>query len=334
MKKANLLFSGVFLSILSFSILGCSDKDVFSKNSTDSNQTVQIENLSADTVKINTFATEQPNKYLVVIEWPKNLGAIKILADSAVVFQTSGKITRFEDHVDGGKIINYEIQQINPDNSVLTQITNKTLVPLDLVFSGKTILTDNLKFTGGRLFLLGGGILQTTAFNVNIDVDEIISEDASIETYAANQKQVFEKSGAGGGNVTLKARTATGKLTANMRGISGGDGRGSLCWLAFGNNCNASSGGAGGDGGYFTLTLNENKNFVFSRSLENGIGGIAGIACAYTLEAGHQPGAHMIWDFKNGCQGYGQGKNNGTAGANGKGQICFRLKKEDPYACI
>ncbi len=329
-----MLFSSVLLSILSFSVLGCSDKDVFSKNSTDSNQTVQVENLSADTVKFNTVATEQPNKYMVIIEWPKNLGAIKILADSAVIFQTSGKITRFEDHCDGGKIINYEIQQINSDNSVLTQITNKTLVPLDLIISGKTVLTDNLKFTGGRLFLLGGGILQTTVFTVNIDVDEIISDDASIETYAANQKQVFEKSGASGGNVTLKARTATGKLTANMRGISGGDGRGSLCWTAFSMNCNASSGGAGGDGGYFTLILNENKNFVFSRSLENGIGGAAGIACAYTVESGQQPQPYLIWDYKNGCEGHGQGKANGIAGINGKGQICFRLKKEDPYACI
>ncbi len=332
MKKANMLFKGVLLSILGFSVFGCSDKDVFSKNSNASDQTVQVENLSQDTVKFNTISLPEPNKYLVEIEWPKNLGGVKILSNSEVIFETSGKITRFEDHVDGGRLINYEIQQLAVDKSVLTQVKNKTQIPLDLVFSGKTSLADNLKFTGGRLFLLSSAVIQTTAFSMNIEVDEIISEDAVIETYPANQKQTYEKSGASAGNIIIKAKTASGNLSVFMRGVSGGDGRGSMCVINFKMLCNGSNGGTGGDGGYFSLTFNENKNFILNRSLENGIGGAAGIACSFPTGSPLQPA--MIWDYNNNCGGYGQGGISGNAGTNGKGQICYKLKKEDPYVCI
>ncbi len=334
MKKANLLSKGILLSIVGLGLSACDDKEIFNKNTTPTESVdVKIESLKAESVQFQLIATDEPNKYITHISWSKNLGAIQILVNNEIIFKTSGAITSFDDYVEGGQIANYEIQQVDSSNKAMTQEKKKIEVPKDYVFTGKTVLSDNFIFAGGRLFLISSAVIQTLGYGLNIEVDQIISEDASIETYPSGVKEPYEKNGISAGNINLKARTASGQLSVSMRGTHGGDGRGSICVSSFHMNCNGSSGGRGGDGGYFSLTLIENNHFTLNRKLENGLGGKAGIACAYSTESGIvEP--YMIWDYNSNCGGYGRGTTSGRAGENGKGQICYKLKKEDQYECI
>lgn len=333
MKKANLLSKGILLSILGLGLSACDEKEIFNKNTTPTESVdVKIESLKSESVQFQLIATDEPNKYVTHISWTKNLGAIQILVNNEIIFKTSGAITSFDDYVEGGQIANYEIQQVDSANKAITQEKKKIEVPKDYIFSGKTVLSDNFSFSGGRLFLLSSALIQTQGFGFKVEVDQIISEDSSIETYPSGIKETYEKNGLSAGNINLKSRTALGSLSVSMRGTSGGDGRGSMCHSSFGLNCNASSGGRGGDGGYFSLTLVENNHFILNRKLENGIGGKAGIACAYSTGGTLEP--YMIWGFDNNCSGYGKGTSNGRVGENGKGQICYKLKKEDQYECI
>ena len=118
-----------------------------------------------------------------------------------------------------------------------------------------------------------------------------------------------------------------------MRGVHGGNGRGSVCLTSFSAYCNAGNGGKGGDAGYFALSLENNENFTLTKYFEPGSGGTPGIACECDLNAGHKPQPHMISGFDGNCMGYGLGRNNGAQGASGTGQLCYKLKKEDAYVC-
>ncbi len=331
MKKAKWLLIGILLSFL----IGCNDKGLFKeeKETVQSKASEMTEPLSIDTTKFEVVPTDSPNKYKVTIHWSKLSGSVKILANGKSIFQTSGKMNIFDDFVDGGASIDYELQQFDGSGAASMQIQKKITIPLDYVFSEKVVLSENVKFKGGRLFLLNKPLVQTLGFNMSFDVDEVISDDATIETYPLNSKRMWQETGDSGGNISITARNGKGHLIVVMRGVHGGDGRGSVCLVNFNAFCNAGGGGKGGDAGYFSLNLENNENFALTKYLEPGMGGAPGIACECNLSAGQNPLPHMISGFDGNCMGYGIGRSNGPRGLNGTGQLCYKLRKEDAYVC-
>lgn len=311
-------------------IAGCNDKDLFNEKKPDQIP-YQAKSLLFDAINIQVDPLPTPNKYQLLIRWPKDSKAVKVVENGNTIFQGSEKMNYFSYDVAGGSALNLDIQQKTFDNDYESIFQKKITVPLDYVFTNKTNLTADFSFEGGRVFLLNSAFIQTNSFNLSLQVDEFISENATIETFPISKK-TFETPGESGGNILISTRQARGKLTANMRGINGGDGRDSWCWPQFNMYCNAASGASGGNAGFFTITVQENLKFELVKNIQNGLGGRAGIACVYNNQS--PAGPHFIYDWQNNCQGYGREGKNGNPGPNGVGKICSTLSNEADNECI
>jgi hypothetical protein len=76
-----------------------------------------------------------------------------------------------------------------------------------------------------RLFLEKGATLTIQNQNVQIHVQELHSDYATIRTFVDGAKAHSEEDGRSGGTIEIKAALAVGTLKTEMRGEEGGDGR-------------------------------------------------------------------------------------------------------------
>lgn len=326
MKYSNLIIS----TVLVFSLSGCNDKDLF-KDKTQEQPGTQVKSLTFDTISIQVNPNDEPNKYTLLVRWPKDSGSVKILDGTELLFQGTNKINFFAKEVIGGQTLDVDLQQQSLGEEYESIYKRKIKVPLDFVLTNKTNLTADFSFEGGRFFILNSAFMQTNTFNVNIDVDEFISENGTFETFPYIKK-TYETAGESGGNILITARSAKGKLTANMRGVNGGVGRDSWCWPQFRMYCSASNGGRGGDAGYFTIKALDGNSLEIVKNIQKGVGGRAGIACVYNNQS--PLGSYMIYGYESNCEGYGKVGSNGIAGENGNGKICTSLSSEAVNECI
>jgi len=180
-------------------------------------------------LKAYVKATPAPDKYEVHLSW-EDLGEV---SPAWILSKTSEKETRqlgtlrgekreyTDEFVVAGKTYRYSVGIVDFENyKILEEI--EVAVPKDFVIS-KTIKATSLKGFN-RLFLRPSARLTTDGEDFTVDVNEIISEGAVIETFSEYQKASYEKGGRSGGKITIKANTATGELRIVARGEHGGDG--------------------------------------------------------------------------------------------------------------
>lgn len=327
MKYTRLLIATVFSTM----IFGCNDKDLF-KDKGQEESGIQLKALTFDTIALQVEPNDEPNKYTIFVRWPKNSGAIKIIDENEVIYQATDKNNFFSFEAQGGSVHELEIQQKNSGLDYESILKRKIKVPADYIFSNMTSLSADFSFEGGRLYFSNGAILQSNKFNLYIKVDELISENGTIETFPISKKS-SELTGDSGGNISILAKKARGKLYANIRGVNGGDGRDSFCIMFASAKCSASNGGNGGNAGFFSIEIADASDFELKKSLQFGLGGAGGIACKY-IDASKPIPPGTIWDYNNGCEGWGRYGVNGIAGQNGTGQLCFKLSSEAKNECM
>lgn len=211
------------LFLLSVLVAGCSIKPT--KEPTF--YTSQAGSFSAEIIP-----NEEPNSYSVRLRWKavesgQGIAIKRSDEDSRQAMQLDIIGSDSTDYLDstavGGTRYQYRLAfmkdgTVTEGDSVLVQ------VPKDLAVNSSGVL----KSIGpeiSRVFLGNGVRLATLSRDTTIEVDEIIADDAIIDTSSEKSIAEFNTAGLSGGVIQIKARSARGKLTILATGQQGGEGQ-------------------------------------------------------------------------------------------------------------
>lgn len=181
--------------------------------------------------KSDNIATIQvgarPCEYHVKLSWQGEAWATgwvirRSEGATARVTKLPARPTEFLDSdVQCGKHYRYDVSVLDGSTSELFKSTEVT-IPTDLEVTG-TVSPQEIK-GHNRLFIRKGARIVTQGTKFTIDVTEIISSDAIIETFAENQTAPLGVAGRHGGSIHIKAVRATGLITLYSRGENGAAG--------------------------------------------------------------------------------------------------------------
>jgi hypothetical protein len=191
-------------------------------NQTNPISAMEIENFI--TVKVEP--TAKPERYIVYFSWPKIQEDFKIRIRLGEVLSTVNPAqSTFSHEVAHDQNLTYVFDILSDTNRVQKSISKLVNIPMDLVLStGKNELNSDLILRPKRLFLFKDAPVTSNGFKIDLIVEELISEEALIQTFSPGSKADFGNAGATPKDISIKARTAVGKLNVVMKGQDGGDG--------------------------------------------------------------------------------------------------------------
>lgn len=202
----------------------CSD---FKETEPDSGLLTNIDSQSLpEFITAQVQPSEKPERYLVYFSWPKieDEKRIRIRNGQALVIVKSGQTT-FSQEVDHNQNITFSFEVLDTASKVEKYFSKIVTIPRDFVVrKNQNELLENQKLNVKRLFLFSDIPFRTNGFNIEIIADQIISDKGIIETHFENSKAGNSIDGLSGGELTIKANSAIGKLNIVMRGQNGGDG--------------------------------------------------------------------------------------------------------------
>lgn len=183
------------------------------------------------TLTAEVVALPKPNQYLVRLGWnasePPSLWVLYRAEGEESARTTplstlkSGAISFEDSEVEAGQTYTYFLSRIDGGDYRLFGRTKLTL-PSDLEISKTAARSRIVGYH--RLFLGRGAKLITASASVTIDVDELISDGAEIESFPKGAKAFSGYDGRAGGSLKLLAKKATGHLRIALNGEAGGDG--------------------------------------------------------------------------------------------------------------
>ncbi len=180
----------------------------------------------ANYIQVKVEPTSKPEVYAVYFSWPKIEEDKRVRIRLTEVLALVGpNQTTFSHEVSHDQTLTYVFDILGSANKVEKSYSKLVKVPLDLVFNNQTReLSEDLKLTARRAFFLSKSPLITNGFKVELTVDELISDSGEIQTFVEGLKAGPGKAGRTAGDITIKAKSAAGKLRIINRGQSGGDG--------------------------------------------------------------------------------------------------------------
>jgi hypothetical protein len=255
-KGSLMLKSILFITLL---LSGCAPDDTTPKVVT--NAPPQV----AHGLDARMESLPEPNKYKVKLKWrgldaPSPLylyrGNQKTLQQ---VTQLTPALTQYEDAtVQAGETYQYFITTIENGGPV-NRASASVDIPRDLELRGNAVLKSMNGFN--RLFLYRDTVLTTLGKDTALQVNEIISDDATLQSFPSGQKAPSGQNGRTGGSIDIRAKRGSGRLHIFARGESGGDGLDGLPGSAGANGIQ----GQAGDWGINTDLYNYlNRSFVDS----------------------------------------------------------------------
>lgn len=171
--------------------------------------------------------TEEPRKYVVYLSWPKIEADKKVRIRLTEVLTTVGpNQTTFAHEVDHNQTLTYLFEVLDSASRIESKFSKLVIIPQDLVFGeakGRD-LTEDIKLKAKRAFFLSKSEFSTNGFKFDLEVEELISDNGTLQTYPESSKAEPDLHGKAAGDVQIKARSASGKLKVFMRGQHGGDG--------------------------------------------------------------------------------------------------------------
>ncbi len=189
---------------------------------------------------IASFLSTGPNVYQVKFEFrsaPGTIGVVKTMNGNKTSewVQLNNQIW-IDEKVKSGAEIHYEFS-INKDSRSIPFDEINLVIPKDLVidqamdFSQKNfsqLFTENengfvLK-QFAKIYLTAQGSITLDGRSLQIEAEEIHSENGLIRSFPMGAKADKGKGGRSGGVIEIKAGKATGHLRVEMRGQNGGDG--------------------------------------------------------------------------------------------------------------
>jgi hypothetical protein len=181
-----------------------------------------------DSFTVNVEALAKPNQYQTHLKWNVNDDdgdnwTIQRQVDQQAIANVATVSHDAHDYVDttvvAGTTYHYGLTSNDSGASTVKKTLDIT-VPRDLAISGVTALPS---VTGiGRFIISKGSKITTNGKDIDISVDQIISDGGVIETFPEGQTAQAGTSGRPGGKVAIHAKTGSGVLYVTARGEAGG----------------------------------------------------------------------------------------------------------------
>ena len=199
-----------------------------------------VQATSADQKIDASFLSTSPNTYQVKFEFheaPESIYVTKTIlgVKNSEWIKLSHQIW-IDEKVKAGDEINYEFRSNNqghiiPFDEIDLKIPKDLVVDRAMDFSQKEfsqLFTENqnglvLK-QFAKIYLTAQGSITLDGRSLQIEAQEIHSEDGLIRSFAPGAKAADGKTGRSGGVIEIKTAKATGHLRVEMRGENGGDG--------------------------------------------------------------------------------------------------------------
>ena len=187
---------------------------------------------SASTLSAEVSPLQSFGVYQVHLKWKPIDGAssiaIKRIDDSGRAIQLDllpGSATEYVDQTARHKMnYVYRVAPVTADAGLVEGEPVEVITPTDLLIDHDQVLSNIEAATIHRLFLGNKVRASTLGREVSIDVDELISEDATISTLPESETALSGLPGLSAGLLTIHARTARGGLFISARGQNGGEG--------------------------------------------------------------------------------------------------------------
>ncbi|MGZ3768921.1 MAG: hypothetical protein ACXVCP_04180 [Bdellovibrio sp.] len=194
----------------------------------DSSTTKKLKPFKASEVEYQVIPLEEPNMYAIDVSWPETDYVVFSRRETEKDFvpvEKSKSSLRYI--VKGGTQTRIEMEARETEAANLyAQLALDVSVPTDWIVTDKFVLTDDFKINCGRLFLKKNAVIQINNFDLDIQCDEFISDQATILTFPSGLKSVQKgRAGRSGGVAKLNFKKAKGTLSLYLNGEAGADGR-------------------------------------------------------------------------------------------------------------
>jgi hypothetical protein len=181
-----------------------------------------------DSFTVNVEALPKPNQYQSHLKWnvKDDEGDHWIIQrqtdgkDTITVATVSHDTREYVDtSVVAGTTYHYGLASDESDALTVKKSLDVT-VPKDISVNGSTALSSANGI--GRLIIPKGSKIYTNGKDIEMFVEQIISDGGSIETFPEGQTAAANTAGRSGGVLKIHARTGSGSLTVVARGENGG----------------------------------------------------------------------------------------------------------------
>ncbi|MFM8268655.1 MAG: hypothetical protein ACKN9V_00560 [Pseudomonadota bacterium] len=230
------LFSAI-TAIFVFGLISCQSKHQRSPLSSSEENSLPYQEQPEQTpgsgplgLKAQAIGLDEPHLYQIQLEWqvtnrePSTFFILKRNDwNSGRVVQ--GEQGYFKDQeVQEGKDYLYQVQMINGSKS-LSSDWLRIQVPKDKVYEADEVIQSEKTTDYARLFLKNKVRISWQGKKVELRAQEIISEDAILESFSADDKDAAAgESGKSGGELSIHAKKLKGSLFVRADGQNGGVG--------------------------------------------------------------------------------------------------------------
>lgn len=173
---------------------------------------------------------EEPHAYEIQLEWQVTNREPSTFFIVKRNDWNSGRVVQGEqgylkdDEVLEGKEYLYQVQMINGSKSITSDWLN-VQVPKDKVFEADQVIPAGKLDSYARLFFKNKARMTWQGEKLEIFAEEIISEDAVLESFSADQKSAPNGlAGKAGGELVVRAKKLRGSLFIRADGQNGGVG--------------------------------------------------------------------------------------------------------------
>ncbi len=175
-------------------------------------------------VQATLLAQEKPNDYKIQFKWPIREGTFTLFEGSKKITSVPANAQTLEVPAEAGMTHSFVFIHTDASDHELGRFNVQVPVPKDLVFAQSMTLDQDIKITGGRLFLGLGAVITTQGHHLEILVDELHADGATLQTWPSGAKAQADTTGRSGGQMTVVTQKAFGQLLVYLRGEAGGDG--------------------------------------------------------------------------------------------------------------
>lgn len=334
-----LLKTVLMFSLLIFSA-GCSVEEANPEPTNETQAQPVAPELVKKTVKLfkksdvsyKVLPLEEPNSYALEVSWPETDYFVFLRQSTNPEFMKIAKDK--QSHrliVAGGKKAIIEIEARESETaSVSEHLKLEVEVPRDWVINNIYQLSGNQTQKCGRLFFNKNAVLELKNFNIEVQCEELISNDGVIRTFPGDAVASGKgANGRSGGTAKLSFKTARGHIRLSLHGENGAGGRHGFKGFMVGRGraysaCKGQDGGEGGASGSAYIFVEQPTKLKVETVITLGKGGNGGemIAELNDMEAimPNRPGETC--DLAGGS---------GEPGLPGEiGEACFQVSNNQP----
>lgn len=275
--------SYILMFILSISLTACIK--VTDKDSESSAQMIaQKQNEASTEIRLDGG---EPHQYKVHIPLKENIHLVRRISLNNLTEQQflNPQLDQggfVDSSVVSGQSYSYEMG-IWEDNEFQVRESLAITIPVDLEIKGEVILSEDTKWSYGRIFVHKNSRLLTQGHRLQIEAKEIIADGGVIETFPSFGSQPGK--GRNGSIISIQTETARGLLSFILRGENGAKGI-----QGYSSQCRENNGGPmtsaedgqvgqdGGNTGFFKMQISQPHELQVEVSSVVGLAGPGGDA--------------------------------------------------------